>query len=121
MPHHQTHMDPGLARSAPDRATIAPVNAMSAAEVMSAIEMPAAPAVTASENPSKISPMDSAWERNECTVARTSLVVRRFTQITLTVRVTLNAMRLTSSTPAPPMIELIGDPRDVGAGQEGPP
>src|SRR2546421_561388 len=47
--------------------------------------------------------MHSAWSRNECTVARTSLVVRRFTQITLTVRVTLKAMPLTSSTPAPPM------------------
>jgi uncharacterized membrane protein YdfJ with MMPL/SSD domain len=48
-------------------------------------------------SPPKISPLDSAWDRNECTVARTSLVVRRFTQTTLTARVT-RALRRTGST-----------------------
>ena len=47
--------------------------------------------------------MDSACDRNECTVARMSLVVRRFTQITLTVRVTLNEIPLTSRIPMLPM------------------
>ena len=61
--------------------------------------MPAARARAASAKPLMISPTHSAWDRNECTVARTSLVVRRFTQITLTARVTLNATPLASSTP----------------------
>ena len=44
----------------------------------------------------------SACERNEWTVARTSLVVRLFTQTTLTARVTLAAIPLQSSTPTLP-------------------
>src|SRR5580700_1706400 len=66
-----------------DRATRTPVAAMSAAEVSSVTEIPPVWAKAASANPPTISPADSAWDRKECMVVRTSLVVRRFTQITL--------------------------------------
>ena len=51
--------------------------------------IPAAWASAASVPPPRISPTVSAWDRNECTVARTRPGVRRFTQTTLTARVTL--------------------------------
>ena len=50
--------------------------------------MPAPWARMPSAIPREISPTYSAWARNDCSVARTSLEVRRLTQITPTVRVT---------------------------------
>src|SRR5690348_18012553 len=91
-----------------DRATRAPVAAMTAAEVSSVTEIPLAWARAASAKPPMISPVDSAWDRNECRVVRTSLVVRRFTQITLTAWVTLNE----GAVDAAGLAEFIGQPRD---------
>ena len=66
-------------------------------------EMPEVRATHASANPPIVLPRVSACDRNECMVARTSLVTRRFTQTTLTGRVTLKATPPTRSTPAAPM------------------
>jgi hypothetical protein len=66
-------------------------------EAKSAAGIPAAAASAASGKPLPISPAHSAWDRNECTVVRTSLLVRSFTQTTLTARVTVNAIPLASA------------------------
>jgi hypothetical protein len=86
----------------PRVAISAPAHAMSAPEAMNAAGMPAAWAVSTSARPPTTSPTVSAWERKECIVALMSLVVRRFTQITLTALVTLKATPLASSKPMPP-------------------
>ena len=75
---------------------------MIAADAKRAAGIPAIPASPASGIPLAISPAHSAWDRNECIVARTSLLVRWFTQITLTARVTVKAIPLASSTPMLP-------------------
>jgi hypothetical protein len=50
-------------------------------------DRPANRATVAMAKPHRISPAYSAWARNECTVARTSPLVCRFTQMVPMVRV----------------------------------
>ena len=91
-----------VARPVRDRATTKPVRTASAPDAMSTAEIPAACAGAASANSPQVSPIGSAWDRTEGTVARTSLAARRFSQITLTARVTLNETPVTSTTPTLP-------------------
>src|ERR1700722_16349571 len=59
-----------------ERATSRQVSAMSAAAVMGGEGAAGARGTRGRADPPMISPPDSAWDKNECKVARTSLVVR---------------------------------------------
>src|SRR6266542_3733011 len=93
-------------RPARDRATTTPAHATNANAPASIPVIDVACARALSPSPQRIAPTYSTWARNDCTVARTSLVVRLLTQIAPTARVTVHAMPATRSTPALPVTVL---------------
>ena len=103
-------------RSHAGRRMIAAVRAKSAAAPARATGRPATCATSVISNPQITSPRYSACARNECVVARTSLVVRALTQIIAITRVSGTAMPDTRISAAAPLIEFGANARPIGAG-----